>query len=212
MLDVAAGMVTAGTTHMQAEMPKVGETSIAALDEAIVGKQAQVEGTMNDVISNTAIVATSTAQMQMPGVGTAMDTSLGLGIDTSAPIVIGSVDGMMLTSVDAASAYGPQFYSAGAQVPAELQSGMASGMGELESWLQSEMTTLSAIAMSGLADINAAVAAAQAAAASMPNVPSSSGGSGGTNITQNFYGTGRGSYAGQMRDARLEAQILARGN
>lgn len=212
MLGIASDMVTNMDTQMTTEAPVIGQTTIEGISTGLVDGQPLVDGTMTGVISNTAIVATSTAQMQMPGVGTAMDTSLGLGIDTSAPIVIGSVDGMMLTSVDTASAYGPQFYSAGAQVPAELQSGMASGMGELESWLQSEMTTLSAIAMSGLADINAAVAAAQAAAASMPSAPSSSGGSGGTNITQNFYGTGRGSYAGQARDARLEAQILARGN
>lgn len=207
LVGLASGMVESGTATMTAEAPTIGEAGIAALDTALIGGQAQVDGTMSSVISNTAIVATSTAQTQMPGVGMTMDTSLGTAITSNAALVTSSVDGMMLESVNTAMGYGPQFNAAGAQVPSELQAGMASGMGDLEAWLNAEMTTLSKIAMSGLADINTAVAAAQAA---IDRMPEASGGSGGTSVTQNFYGTGSGSYSGQVRDARLEAQILAR--
>lgn len=207
LVGLASSMVESGTTTMTAEAPTIGEAGIAALDTALIGGQAQVDGTMSSVISNTAIVATSTAQTQMPGVGMTMDTSLGTAITSNAALVTSSVDGMMLESVNTAMGYGPQFNAAGAQVPSELQAGMASGMGDLEAWLNAEMTTLSKIAMSGLADINTAVAAAQAA---IDRMPEASGGSGGTSVTQNFYGTGSGGYSGQVRDARLEAQILAR--
>lgn len=209
LLDIASGMVTNAGITMESEAPAIGETADAGIANGLFKGKPNVDGAMVNLMTGTITYGTSLAEVQGPGIGTALDTSLGSGIDISAPIVIGSVDSMMLTSVDAASAYGPQFNAAGAQVPAALQSGMAPGMGELESWLHGEMGNLSWIAKSGLADINAAVSAAQAAVKGMPNTPGSSGG---TSVTQNFYGVGSGGMSGRVRDARLEAQILARGN
>ena len=209
LLDVASGMVTNAGITMKSEAPAIGETADAGIANGLFKGKPKVDGVMVNLITGTITRGASMAEVQGPGIGTALDTSLSSGIDISAPIVIGSVDSMMLTSVDAAGAYGPQFNAAGAQVPDALQSGMAPGMAELESWLRGEMGNLSWIAKSGLADINAAVSAAQAAVKGMPNTPGSSGG---TSVTQNFYGVGSGGMSVRVRDARLEAQILARGN
>lgn len=209
LLDVASGMVTNAGITMKSEAPAIGETADAGIANGLFKGKPKVDGVMVNLITGTITRGASMAEVQGPGIGTALDTSLSSGIDISAPIVIGSVDSMMLTSVDAAGAYGPQFNAAGAQVPDALQSGMAPGMAELESWLRGEMGNLSWIAKSGLADINAAVTAAQAAVKGMPNTPGSSGG---TSVTQNFYGVGSGGMSVRVRDARLEAQILARGN
>lgn len=209
LLDIASGMVTNAGITMESEAPAIGETADAGIANGLFKGKPNVDGTMVNLITGTITRGASMAEVQGPGIGTALDTSLSSGIDISAPIVIGSVDSMMLTSVDAAGAYGPQFNAAGAQVPDALQSGMAPGMAELESWLRGEMGNLSWIAKSGLADINAAVSAAQAAVKGMPNTPGSSGG---TSVTQNFYGVGSGGMSVRVRDARLEAQILARGN
>lgn len=209
LLDIASGMVTNAGITMESEAPAIGETADAGIANGLFKGKPNVDGAMVNLMTGTITYGASMAEVQGPGIGTALDTSLSSGIDISAPIVIGSVDSMMLTSVDAAGAYGPQFNAAGAQVPDALQSGMAPGMAELESWLRGEMGNLSWIAKSGLADINAAVTAAQAAAKGMPNTPGSSGG---TSVTQNFYGVGSGGMSVRVRDARLEAQILARGN
>lgn len=209
LLDIASGMVTNAGITMKSEAPAIGETADAGIANGLFKGKPNVDGAMVNLMTGTITRGASMAEVQGPGIGTALDTSLSSGIDISAPIVIGSVDSMMLTSVDAAGAYGPQFNAAGAQVPDALQSGMAPGMAELESWLRGEMGNLSWIAKSGLADINAAVSAAQAAVKGMPNT---SGSSGGTSVTQNFYGVGSGGMSTRVRDARLEAQILARGN
>ena len=209
LLDIASGMVTNAGITMKSEAPAIGETADAGIANGLFKGKPKVDGVMVNLITGTITRGASMAEVQGPGIGTALDTSLSSGIDISAPIVIGSVDSMMLTSVDAAGAYGPQFNAAGAQVPDALQSGMAPGMAELESWLRGEMGNLSWIAKSGLEDINAAVTAAQAAVKGMPNTPGSSGG---TSVTQNFYGVGSGGMSVRVRDARLEAQILARGN